>query len=134
MTTPRRRPSSSWPVMQITFTRLSIQADEVPILLALYLPWPAKCHLHATGDGSQLQSFQIRRSRQPQKILLEFFAAGLPISMNTSTFGLIVYDGTILVGIMSTITCQNAIAETFAVASNKNPWSKVGVVPSPTQR
>jgi hypothetical protein len=45
-----------------------------------------------------------------------------------SIFGLIIYGGTIPVGKM-TITCQNAIAELFDEASNKNSWSKVGAVP-----
>jgi hypothetical protein len=45
----------------------------------------------------------------------------LPIyrPLNTSTFGLIVYGGTIPVGTRSTITCRNALTETFDAASNK---------------
>ena len=43
-------------------------------------------------------------------------------------FGLIVYGGTILVG-MSTITCQNALAEMSKKASNKHSWREVGAVP-----
>jgi hypothetical protein len=62
-----------------------------------------------------------------KKILSTFYAAGLPIPLGVSTFGLIVYGGTIPVGKM-TITCQNAIAESFDEASNKNSWSAVGAV------
>ncbi len=58
-----------------------------------------------------------------------FYAADLSIPLNTSTFGLIVYGGTILVGTKSTITCRNALAVTFNAASNKHSWSKVGAVP-----
>ena len=49
-------------------------------------------------------------------------------SLNTSMFGLIVYGGTIPVG-MSTITCRNALAETFDKASNKHSWREVSAVP-----
>jgi hypothetical protein len=64
-----------------------------------------------------------------REISSAFYAANLSIPLNTSTFGLIVYDGTIPVGTRSTITCRNALAETFDVASNKNSWSEVSVVP-----
>ena len=63
-----------------------------------------------------------------KKISSAFFAAGLPISMNTSTCGLFNYGSTIPVG-MLTITCQYALAETLDVASNINLWSKAGAVP-----
>jgi hypothetical protein len=63
-----------------------------------------------------------------KEISSAFYAADLPIPQNTSMFGLIVYGGTILVG-MSTITCQNALAEMFDKASNKNSWREVSVVP-----
>jgi hypothetical protein len=60
-----------------------------------------------------------------------FYDANLSIPLNTSTFGLIVYGGTIPVGTRPTITItsRNALAETFDAASNKNSWSKVGAVP-----
>ncbi len=64
-----------------------------------------------------------------REISSAFYAANLSIPLNTSTFGLIVYGGTIPVGTRSTITCRNALAETFDVASNKNSWSEVGAVP-----
>jgi hypothetical protein len=44
-----------------------------------------------------------------------------------STFGLIVHSGTIPVG-KTTITCQNAIAESFDEALNKYSWSKVSAL------
>ena len=64
-----------------------------------------------------------------REISSAFYAADLSIPLNTSTFGLIVYGDTIPVGTTSTITCQNALAETFDAASNKHSWSKVGAVP-----
>ncbi len=63
-----------------------------------------------------------------KEISSAFYAADLPIPLNTSTFGLIVHGGTIPVG-TSTITCRNALVETFDVASNKNLWREVGAVP-----
>jgi hypothetical protein len=62
-----------------------------------------------------------------KEISSAFYGADLPIPLNTSMFGLIVYGGTIPVG-MSTITCQNALAETFDVVSNKNSWREIGAV------
>jgi hypothetical protein len=64
-----------------------------------------------------------------KEISSAFYPADLSIPLNTSTFGLIVYGGTIPVGTTSTITCQNALTKTFDAASNKNLWSKFGVVP-----
>jgi hypothetical protein len=46
---------------------------------------------------------------------LAFYAAGLTIPLNMTTFGLIVYGGTILVGPSTIITCRNALEETFDV-------------------
>jgi hypothetical protein len=46
-----------------------------------------------------------------------------------TTFGLIVYGGTIPVGPSTTVTCRNALAETFDVASNLTSWREVGAVP-----
>ena len=46
-----------------------------------------------------------------------------------TTFGLIIYGGTIPVGPSTTITCQNALTETFDVASNLTSWREVGAVP-----
>jgi hypothetical protein len=63
-----------------------------------------------------------------KKILSAFYTAGISISLGMSTFELIVYGGTIPVD-TTTISCRNALAETFDVAPNKNLWSKVGVVP-----
>jgi hypothetical protein len=60
-------------------------------------------------------------------ILSALYAADLSIPLNTSTFGLIVYGGTIPVG-TSSITCQNALSEMFDTASNKNLWSKVSAL------
>jgi hypothetical protein len=57
-----------------------------------------------------------------------FYAAGLTIPLNMATFGLIVYGGTIPVGPSTTITCRNALAETFNVASNLTSWREVGAV------
>jgi hypothetical protein len=62
-------------------------------------------------------------------ILSAFYAADLSIPLNTSTFGLIVYGGTIPVGTTSAITCRNARTVTFDAASNKHSWSEVGAVP-----
>jgi hypothetical protein len=45
-----------------------------------------------------------------------------------STFGLIVYGGTIPVG-KTNITCRNALANTFEVTSNLCSWNEVGAVP-----
>ena len=64
-----------------------------------------------------------------REISSAFYVANLSIPLNTSTFGLIVYGGTIPVGTRSTITCRNALTETFDAASNKNSWSEVGAVP-----
>jgi hypothetical protein len=64
-----------------------------------------------------------------REISSAFYVADLSIPLNTSTFGLIVYGGTIPVGTTSTITCQNALAETFDAASNKHSRSEVGAVP-----
>ena len=64
-----------------------------------------------------------------REISSAFYPADLSIPLNTSTFGLIVYGGTIPVGTTLTITCQNALTKTFDAASNKNLWSKFGVVP-----
>ncbi len=64
-----------------------------------------------------------------REISSAFYAADLSIPLKTSTFGLIIYGGTILVGTTSTITCRNALAVTFDAASNKHSWSKVGAVP-----
>jgi hypothetical protein len=66
-----------------------------------------------------------------REISSAFYAANLSIPLNTSTFGLIIYGGTIPVVTRSTITitCRNALAETFDAASNKNSWSEVGAVP-----
>jgi hypothetical protein len=58
-----------------------------------------------------------------------FFAAGVTIPLGVSTFGLIVYSGTIPVDSSMTITCKNALAELFNIASNKSSWSKVSAVP-----
>ncbi len=44
-------------------------------------------------------------------------------------FGLIVYGRTIPVGLSTTITCRNALAETFNVASNLTSWREVSAVP-----
>jgi hypothetical protein len=63
-----------------------------------------------------------------KKISSAFYAAGLPIPLELSMFGLIVYGGTILVG-KSTIICRNTLAETFDMASNKNSWREVRAVP-----
>ena len=59
-----------------------------------------------------------------REISSAFYAADLSIPLNTSTFGLIVYVGTIPVGTRSTITCRNALSETFDAASNKNHGAK----------
>jgi len=64
-----------------------------------------------------------------REIYSAFYAADLSIPLNTSTFGLIAYGGTIPVDTTSTITCRNTLAETFDAASNKHLWSKVGAVP-----
>ena len=64
-----------------------------------------------------------------KKISTSFYAAGLTIPLNTTTFGLIVYGGTIPVGPSTTITCRNALAETFDVKSNLTSWREVGAVP-----
>jgi len=64
-----------------------------------------------------------------REISAAFYAADLSIPLNTPTFGLFVYGSTIPVGTTLTITCQNALAETFHAASNKHSWSKVGAVP-----
>jgi hypothetical protein len=58
-----------------------------------------------------------------------FYAAGLTIPLNTTTFGLIVYGRTILLGPSTTITCRNALQETSDVESNLNSWRAVGAVP-----
>jgi len=58
-----------------------------------------------------------------------FYAAGLTIPLNMTTFGLIVYGGTIVVGPSTTITCRNALQELFDVESNLNSWRAVGAVP-----
>jgi hypothetical protein len=63
-----------------------------------------------------------------KEISSAFYADNLLIPLNISTFGLIVYGGTIPVG-TSTITCQNALVETFDVALNENSWREVGAVP-----
>ena len=64
-----------------------------------------------------------------KKMSSAFYAAGLSIPLNTTTFGLIVYGGTIPVGPSTTITCRNALAETFDVESNLTSWREVGAVP-----
>ena len=64
-----------------------------------------------------------------REISSAFFAANLPIPLNSSTFGLIVYGGTILVSSTSTVTCRNAFVETFDVVLNLHSWGKVGAVP-----
>jgi hypothetical protein len=43
-------------------------------------------------------------------------------------FGFIVYGGTILVSPSTTITCRNALEETFNVELNLNSWRAVGAV------
>ena len=58
-----------------------------------------------------------------------FYAVVLTIPLNMATFGLIVYSGTIPVGPSTTITCRNALQETFAVESKLNSWRSVGAVP-----
>jgi len=63
-----------------------------------------------------------------KKMSLAFYAAGLSIPLNTTTFGLIVYGGTTPVGPSTTITCRNALAETFDVESNLTSWREVGAV------
>ena len=60
-----------------------------------------------------------------KKISSAFYAAGLTIPLNMATFGLILYSGTIPVGPSTTITCQNALQETFNVESNLNSWKSV---------
>ena len=104
-------------------------ASEVPISWALYLPRPTKCHLCPTGDGPRLRSIQGRCSRQHEKMSSAFYAAGLTIPLNMTTFGLIIYGGTIPVDPSTTVTCRNALAETFDVASNLTSWREVGAVP-----
>jgi len=64
-----------------------------------------------------------------KKMSSAFYAAGLTIPLNMTTFGLIVYGGTIPVGPSTTVTCRNALAETFDVASNLTSWREVGAVP-----
>ena len=64
-----------------------------------------------------------------KKMSSAFYAAGLTIPLNMMTFGLIVYGGTIPVGPSTTVTCRNALAETFDVASNLTSWREVGAVP-----
>jgi len=64
-----------------------------------------------------------------KKMSSAFYAAGLSIPLNTTTFGLIVFGGTIPVGPSTTITCRNALAETFDVESNLTSWREVGAVP-----
>jgi hypothetical protein len=66
-----------------------------------------------------------------REISSAFFAADLPIPLNSSTFGLIVYGGTIPVSSTSTVTCRNALAETFDAASNLHLTRGSA---SPTQR
>ena len=62
----------------------------------------------------------------PREISSAFYVANLSIPLNMSTFGLIVFGGTIPVGTTLTITCQKALAETFGASWNKHSWSKVG--------
>ena len=64
-----------------------------------------------------------------KKMSLAFYAAGLSIPLNTTTFGLIIYGRTIPVGPSTTITCRNALAEMFDVESNLTSWREVGAVP-----
>ena len=64
-----------------------------------------------------------------KKISSAFYAAGQPIPLNMTTFGLIVYGRTIPVGSSTTITCRNALAENFDVALNLTLWREVGAVP-----
>ena len=64
-----------------------------------------------------------------KKMSLSFYAAGLTIPLDMATFGLIAYSGTIPVGPSTTITCRNALQETFDVESNLNSWRSVGAVP-----
>jgi hypothetical protein len=65
--------------------------------------------------------------RDLKNISSAFYTASLPIPLGMSTFGLILYGGTLPVG-ETTITCQNTITKLFNEASNKNSWSKVGTV------
>jgi hypothetical protein len=64
-----------------------------------------------------------------KKMSSAFYAAGLTIPLNMTTFGLIVCGGTIPVGLLTTITCRNALEETFDVESNLNLLRAVGAVP-----
>jgi hypothetical protein len=64
-----------------------------------------------------------------KKMSSSFYAAGLTIPLNMTTFGLILYGGTIAVGPSTTITCRNALQESFDVESILNSWRIVGAVP-----
>jgi hypothetical protein len=63
-----------------------------------------------------------------KQISSAFHAAGEVIPLGVSTYGLIVYGGTILVG-KTDLTCRNALDDTFDVTSNLYSWSKVSAVP-----
>ena len=63
-----------------------------------------------------------------KRISSAFYAAGEVIPLGVSTFGLIVYGGTLPVG-KTLLTCRNALDDTFDVTSNLYSWSKVSAVP-----
>jgi hypothetical protein len=63
-----------------------------------------------------------------KQISSAFYAVGEVIPLIVSTFDLIIYGDTILVGKIN-LTCRNALAVTFDVTSNLCSWSKVSTVP-----
>ena len=69
-----------------------------------------------------------------REISSAFYVANLSIPLNTSTFGLIVYGGTIPVGTRSTITCRNALTETFNVDGAKSVQCRTRGSASPTRK
>jgi hypothetical protein len=106
----------------------------------LYLyPSPPNATSVQQGADHNYGPFNVVVHDNLKKMSSAFYAAGQTIPLNMSTFGLIVYGGTIPVGPLTTITCRNALQETFDVASNLSSWREVGAVPhtrsaSPTRR
>ena len=54
------------------------------------------------------------------------FANKVPISLSTSTIGLIAYGGACP---QTGVVCKDAVAEAFSVESNLASWAAVGAVP-----
>ncbi len=128
---PRGHAGQTYPIKggQRPWTQWEGFVVEVPFLRALYLPRLPNATSVQQETDHNYGPFKGIVHDNLKKMSLSFYAAGLTIPLNMTTFGLIVYGGTIAVGPSTTITCRNALQESFDVESNLNSWRAVGAVP-----